>query len=188
MSAAIERPKTYEEGLRDGFLKGQEETNKIVEQMLHTACNPILCDLPETEAVKLLQKENTELKEELKNWKEEWQEQVQKAIDEGYARTLQTIQLTKATALLKKFIETSNPIYFDEDRKKVKAEAEQFLREIDIGNAIQKANKGLNLDKIAKEVKDDSKEGCPDVLCEECTKEDCTVRKLGLVSTKEIEK
>ena len=28
----------------------------------------------------------------------------------------------------------------------------------------------------------------PDVLCEDCTKEDCTVRKLGLVPTKEIEK
>ena len=28
-------------------------------------------------------------------------------------------------------------------------------------------------------------EGCPDVLCEDCTEEDCTVRKLGLVPTKE---
>ena len=188
MSAAIERPKTYEEGLRDGFIEGQGKANKVMEQMLYTTCNPVVCDLPETEVVKLLQKENTELKEELKKWKDEWQEQVQKAIDEGYARTLQTIQLTKATALLKRFIEISNPIYFDEDRQKVKVEAEQFLREIDIGNAIQKANEGLNLDKIAEEVEDDLREGCPDVLCEECTKEDCTVRKLGLVPTKEIEK
>ena len=31
-------------------------------------------------------------------------------------------------------------------------------------------------------------DNCPDVLCENCTKEDCTVRKLGLVPTKEIEK
>ena len=55
MSEAIERPRTYEEGLRDGFQKGQEEANKVMEQMLHTSCNPIVCDLPETEAVKLLQ-------------------------------------------------------------------------------------------------------------------------------------
>lgn len=34
-----------------------------------------------------LEKENTELKKELKNWKEEWQEQVQKATDEGWERT-----------------------------------------------------------------------------------------------------
>ena len=82
--------------------------------------------------IERLKKENAELKEELKNWKDEWQEQVQKAIDEGYARTLQTIHLTKATALLKKFIETSNPIYFDEDRQKVKVEAEQFLKGVNI--------------------------------------------------------
>ncbi|MBO6105639.1 MAG: hypothetical protein J6O99_07055, partial [Methanobrevibacter sp.] len=44
--------------------------------------------------------ENAELKEELKKWKDEWQEQVQKAIDEGYARTLQTIQLTKAKEII----------------------------------------------------------------------------------------
>lgn len=49
-----------------------------------------------------LEKENAELKEELKKWKDEWQEQVQKATDEGYARTLQTMQLTKAKELLQK--------------------------------------------------------------------------------------
>lgn len=30
MSEAIERPRTYEEGLRDGFIKGQEEAKKIL--------------------------------------------------------------------------------------------------------------------------------------------------------------
>ena len=55
MSDAIERLKSYEEGLRDGFIKGQEEANKIMEQMLHTSCKPIVCPLPETEAVKILQ-------------------------------------------------------------------------------------------------------------------------------------
>jgi hypothetical protein len=55
MSDAIERPKTYEEGVRDGFNKGKEQANKVMEQMLHATCCPVVCDLPETEAVKLLQ-------------------------------------------------------------------------------------------------------------------------------------
>lgn len=55
MSDAMERPKTYEEGVRDGFIKGQEEANKVIKQMLHTSCNPVVCTLPETEVVKLLQ-------------------------------------------------------------------------------------------------------------------------------------
>ena len=55
MSDAIERPRTYEEGLRDGFNKGKEQANTVMEQMLHTSCNPIVFSMPETEAVKLLQ-------------------------------------------------------------------------------------------------------------------------------------
>lgn len=50
---------------------------------------------------------------------------------------------------MRRFIETSNPIYFEEDRQKIKAQAEQFLN----GN------------------------GCPDVLCEDCTK-DCEMKKI----------
>ena len=42
-----------------------------------------------------------ELKLENQKWKDEWQEQVQKANDEGYARTLQTIQLTKAKEIIR---------------------------------------------------------------------------------------
>lgn len=75
MSDAIERPKTYEEGLKDGFLKGQEEVNKVMEQMLHATCNPaVVCDLPETEAVKLLQEHLHLYKKALclfVNWAEE---------------------------------------------------------------------------------------------------------------------
>ena len=75
MSDAIERPKTYEEGLKDGFLKGQEEANKVMEQMLHAACNPaVVCDLPETEVVKLLQEHLHLYKKALclfVNWAEE---------------------------------------------------------------------------------------------------------------------
>ena len=77
--------------------------------------------------------------------------------------------------------------YPQENAEKIK-QAEQFLRETDIDNAIQKVNEGLNLDKIAEEVKQDLDEGCPNILCEDCTREKCTVRKLGLVPTKEIEK
>ena len=49
----------------------------------------------------VLEKENAELKSENQKWKDEWQEQVQKATDEGYARTLQTIQLTKAKEIIR---------------------------------------------------------------------------------------
>lgn len=57
MSDAIERPRTYEEGLRDGFCKGQEEANKLMEQMLHASCKPVLFDLTKTEAIKLLKEQ-----------------------------------------------------------------------------------------------------------------------------------
>ncbi len=71
--------------------------------------------------------------EELNNWKDEWQEQVQKATDEGYARTLQTMQLNKAKELLKKLVlevkgyeeingyDTCEPVQ----------EAEQFISEVE---------------------------------------------------------
>ena len=65
-----------------------------------------------------LEKENEELKKE-------WQEQVQKATDEGYARTLQTMQLTKAKKIIQRLV---TKLYkytrFTDD---VLAEAEQFL-------------------------------------------------------------
>ncbi|SEP81282.1 hypothetical protein SAMN04487977_101502 [Treponema bryantii] len=67
MSDAIERLKTYEEGLRDGFIKGQEEANKVMEQMLHATCNPVVCDLPETEAIKLLKERIKELEKSNEN-------------------------------------------------------------------------------------------------------------------------
>lgn len=92
-------------------------------------------------------------------------------------------QLTKAKEIILHLLACG---HFDFKCEKVPVEkyvkqAEQFLQETDIDNAIQKANEGLNLDKIAEEVEDDLKERCPDVLCEECTKEDCISRKLGLI-------
>ena len=65
-----------------------------------------------------------ELQGELENWKSEWQEQVQKATDEGYARTLQTIQLTKAKEIIKKLIALNRKEWIYSD---VREEAEQFL-------------------------------------------------------------
>lgn len=88
----------------------------------------------------------------------------------------QNEQLTKAKEILKMIVN-----YYPCYNKTITEQAEQFLRETDIDNAIQKANEGLDLDKIADEVEQDLNEGCPDILCEDCTKEDCTVRKLGLV-------
>ena len=78
--------------------------------------------------IKELQKENAELKEELKKWKDEWQEQVQKATDEGYARTLQTMQLTKAKEIIKTYYEDN----FDEaEFYSLRKKAEQFLSEVE---------------------------------------------------------
>ena len=84
-----------------------------------------------------LEEENAELKAENQKWKDEWQEQVQKANDEGYARTLQTIQLTKAKELLRDLIKFQP--YIDKEAmflsignewKTVIYKAEQFLKEV----------------------------------------------------------
>ena len=68
--------------------------------------------------IKELEKENAELKKE-------WQEQVQKATDEGYTRTLQTIQLTKTKELLKQWLQTSKAS--DCDNINIVTDTEQFL-------------------------------------------------------------
>lgn len=79
--------------------------------------------------------EIAELKSENQKWKDEWQEQVQKATDEGYARTLQTIQLTKAKDHIKKLLDclkqdTNDPqtnYYVCQYMDK----AEQFISEVE---------------------------------------------------------
>lgn len=58
----------------------------------------------------------------MQNLKNEWQEQVQKATDEGYARTLQTIQLSKAKEIIKNLM-----VYVPVDLKEYE-EAKQFLK------------------------------------------------------------
>ena len=72
-----------------------------------------------------LEKENAELRKE-------WQEQVQKATDEGYARTLQTIQLTKAKEIIKELMSFSVQLCdcrYTVDFEKTREEARQFLKE-----------------------------------------------------------
>ena len=83
--------------------------------------------------------ELTELEEELKKWKDEWQEQVQKENDESYARTLQTIQLSKAKEIIKNLVEFDSSYKDDEEyqRKselydKMWEEAEQFLKDSEV--------------------------------------------------------
>ena len=90
-------------------------------------------DLPAIAYMQGAEKQKKKDEEELKKWKDEWQEQVQKATDEGYARTLQTMQLSKAKELLKKLVlevkgyeeingyDTCEPVQ----------EAEQFISEVE---------------------------------------------------------
>lgn len=70
-----------------------------------------------------------ELKLENQKWKDEWQEQIQKATDEGYARTLQTMQLTKAKELLAKWVELYKPKSKTALPTPIQVVTEQFLKE-----------------------------------------------------------
>jgi hypothetical protein len=81
---------------------------------------------PREKRIEELEKENIELRKE-------WQEQVQKATDEGYARTLQTIQLSKARDIIKNLM-----LYVPVDLKEYE-EAKQFLNENSTYERIQKA-------------------------------------------------
>ena len=129
---------TYEHALEE-FIKEivEEETKELKEE------NKVLAqNLEDTEILNKtyekrfddLEKENAELKEELKKWKDEWQEQVQKATDEGYARTLQTIQLSKAKEIIREFVEWATwqgnskcPSF-----KSIQDKAEQFLKDSEV--------------------------------------------------------
>ena len=80
------------------------------------------CDDVHLRKIAELEKENAELKKE-------WQEQVQKATDEGYARTLQTIQLSKARELLKQWVELYKPKLEGYPITPIQEQTEQFLKE-----------------------------------------------------------
>ena len=78
-------------------------------------------------AMAMSEKVENQLREENAKLKKEWQEQVQKATDEGYARTLQTIQLSKAKELLKRVQGYTENL--DDEADKLYDEIEQFLKE-----------------------------------------------------------
>ena len=84
-------------------------------------------------AMAMSEKVEKQLREENSKLKDEWQEQVQKATDEGYARTLQTIQLTKAKEIIKKFLLWENDWHEKTESKyKLLKQAEQFLKDSEV--------------------------------------------------------
>lgn len=118
----------YLEDLKKAFEAGQE--GKVVEHFeAYGQCR-------DSRRIAELEKENTELKSENQKWKDEWQEQVQKATDEGYARTLQTIQLTKAKEIIKYLCgmvrELNKPNVQLTNVDYSLAEAEQFLKDNEV--------------------------------------------------------
>jgi flagellar biosynthesis/type III secretory pathway protein FliH len=90
-------------------------------------------DLPAIAYMQGAEKQKKKDEEELKKWKDEWQEKVQEATDEGYARTLQTMQLTKAKEIIQSFLRW----HTGEDRGSSRSsdlveQAEQFLNEVEL--------------------------------------------------------
>ena len=117
----------YIDDLKKAFEAGQK--GKVVEHFeAYGQCR-------DSRRIATLEKENAELKEELKKWKDEWQEQVQKATDEGYVRTLQTVQLTKAKEIIKKLCTKQDDYCIDctcyKFLENMRAEAEQFISEVE---------------------------------------------------------
>ena len=82
-------------------------------------------------AMAMSEKVEKQLREENAELKDEWQEQVQKATDEGYARTLQTIQLTKAKEIIKTFLGFAKAFGYSPSMDKFISEAEQFISEVE---------------------------------------------------------
>jgi RNA processing factor Prp31 len=76
---------------------------------------------------------------------------------EDYADTKYIQGTTEWKKIKQTYIDSAEP---REKRiaEKVKDKAEQFLKDCDIDNAIQQANKGLDFDKIADEMEQDLKD------------------------------
>ena len=116
------------------FLQTCEQAEKIKELKAEIENDR---DLPAIAYMQGAEKQKKKDEEELKKWKDEWQEQVQKATDEGYARTLQTMQLNKAKDILQRLMEnqpTPSSMYAEIDLvgwREVNKEAEQFLNEVE---------------------------------------------------------
>ena len=109
--------------------------------------------------IEMLENENAELKELLNcnNCSELSEEECEVCAEYSHFKCKRKEQIAKVKELLNACIFKArgnvNPSWSE-----LITEIEQFLREIDIGNTIQKANEGLNLDKIADEVEQDIKE------------------------------
>lgn len=109
-----------------------------------------------------LEKENAELKEKLKP-----ENCLKSLAKSGLVKFTcengnEHEQLTKAKEIIKKLKALYfSPVVTKDDVKRqdeILAEAEQFLKDCDIDNAIQQANKGLDFDKIADEMEQDLKD------------------------------
>jgi hypothetical protein len=88
--------------------------------------------LPAVAYMQGAEKQKKKDEEELKKWKDEWQEQVQKAIDEGYARTLQSIQLLKAKEHIRTLISCLIDWVQEGDKDYCYiSDAEQFLEDLE---------------------------------------------------------
>ena len=136
----------------DLFESGYEQAeNRIAE--LETRCNELFLqtceqaekikelnaeiendrDLPAIAYMQGVEKQKKKDEEELKKWKDEWQEQVQKATDEGYARTLQTVQLSKSKEIIKKFLLWENDWHDKTESKyELLKQAEQFIKDSEV--------------------------------------------------------
>lgn len=77
-----------------------------------------------------------DLQQENAEFRKEWQEQVQKATDEGYARTLQTIQLNNAKEIIRDLINLTEPTSTEEVQhwNETFRKAEQFLKDSEVEN------------------------------------------------------
>ena len=118
------------------FLQNCEQAEKIKELKAEIENDR---DLPAIAYMQGAEKQKKKDEEELQKWKDEWQEQVQKATDEGYARTLQTIQLSKAKEIIKMFLAivnndveyVQNPQDCKDLWKELCENAEQFISEVE---------------------------------------------------------
>ena len=110
-------------------------------------------------------KENAELKEAnqtLATMNESMWVELEKKRAESQGITNKLHQLIKAKEIIKKFSEFAN--------LEVEYDPEHPQEHTDLWNKLcEEAEQFLNND------------GCPDVLCEDCTKKDCGTRQLGLV-------
>ena len=128
--------KVFEEAdMKQAYLQGRAELEKENAEL--KAQLESERDLPAIAYMQGAEKQKKKDEEELKKLKDEWQEQVQKATDEGYARTLQTIQLTKAIEIIKTLADDLS--MYSGNYQKELLEAKQFLKENSTYERIQKA-------------------------------------------------